>query len=141
MAPTSGAMGYGFPAAIAAKLRDPERQVVAFAGDGCFLMYPQEIGTASQYGANLVVLVVNNGIYGTIRMHQERRFPGRVVATDILNPDFVAMAESFGAYGERVESFDDFPDAFGRASAAGRPALLELIVEKAQLTPAFRIPE
>ncbi len=141
MAPTSGAMGYGFPAAIAAKLRHPERQVVAFAGDGCFLMYPQEIGTALQYGANLVVVVVNNGIYGTIRMHQERRFPGRVVGTDIVNPDFVAMAESFGAYAERIDSADDFPAAFRRASEAGRPALLELIVEKAQLTPAFRMAE
>ena len=141
LAPTSGAMGYGFPAAIAAKLRDPKRQVVAFAGDGCFLMYPQEIGTALQHGANLVILVVNNGIYGTIRMHQERRFPGRVVATDLVNPDFVAMAQSFGAYGERVDSFDAFPDAFKRASAAGKPALLELIVDKAQLTPAFRMAE
>ena len=141
LAPTSGAMGYGFPAAIAGKLRDPDRQVIAFAGDGCFLMYPQEIGTALQYGANLVVLVVNNGIYGTIRMHQEKRFPGRVVATDIVNPDFVAMAESFGAYGERIDSFEAFPDAFKRASAAGRPALLELIVDKAQLTPAFRMTE
>ncbi len=141
LAPTSGAMGYGFPAAIAGKLRAPNRQVVAFAGDGCFLMYPQEIGTALQYGANLVVLVVNNGIYGTIRMHQERRFPGRVVATDIVNPDFVAMAESFGAQAERVTSADDFPDAFKRASAAGRPALIELIVDKAQLTPGFRMPE
>ncbi len=140
LAPTSGAMGYGFPAAIAAKLRDPQRQVVAFAGDGCFLMYPQEIGTALQYGGNLVVIVVNNGIYGTIRMHQERRFPGRVVGTDIVNPDFVAMAASFGAYGERIETFDAFPEAFKRASAAGRPALLELIVDKGQLTPSFRIP-
>ena len=141
LAPTSGAMGYGFPAAIAAKLRAPKRQVVAFAGDGCFLMYPQEIGTALQYGANLVILVVNNGIYGTIRMHQERRFPGRVVATDIVNPDFVAMAHSFGAYGERVDSAEDFPEAFKRASAAGKPALLELIVDRAQLTPAFRMAE
>ena len=139
MAPTSGAMGYGVPAAIAAQLRYPDRQVVAFAGDGCFLMYPQELGTAVQHGANLVIIVVNNGIYGTIRMHQERRFPGRVVATDIVNPDFIALAQSFGAHAERVETFEDFPEAFKRASAAGKPALLELIVEKAQLTPGFRM--
>lgn len=141
LAPTSGAMGYGFPAAIAAKLVNPEKQVVAFAGDGCFLMYPQELSAAVQHGANLITLIVNNGIYGTIRMHQERRFPGRVMATDISNPDFVALSQSFGAYAERVESFDDFPAAFRRAQAAGKPAVLELVVDRPQLTPAFRIPE
>ena len=86
------------------------------------------------------VIVVNNGTYGTIRMHQERRFPGRMVATDIQNPDFIALAESFGAYAERVEASEAFPDAFRRAEAAGRPALLELRVDPVQLTPAFRIP-
>jgi len=141
LAPTSGAMGYGFPAAIAAKLVHPEKQVVAFAGDGCFLMYPQELSAAVQHKANLITLIVNNGIYGTIRMHQEKRFPGRVVATDIANPDFVALSQSFGAYAERVESFDDFPAAFKRAEAAGKPAVLELIVDTPQLTPGFRIPE
>jgi len=141
IAPTSGAMGYGFPAAIAAKLVHPDRQVVAFAGDGCFLMYPQELSTAVQHGANLITLIVNNGIYGTIRMHQERRFPGRVVATDIANPDFVAMAQSFGAHAERVESFDDFQAAFRRALDTGNPAVLELIVDTPQLTPGFRIPD
>ena len=140
LAPTSGAMGYGVPAAVAAKLRYPDRTVVAFAGDGCFQMYPQEIGTAAQHGANLIIILVNNGIYGTIRMHQERRFPGRVVGTDIVNPDFVALAQSYGCYSERIESADAFPAAFGRAAAAGKPAVLELMVEKAQLTPAFRIP-
>jgi len=139
LAPVSGAMGYGVPAAIAAKLRFPEREVVAFAGDGCFLMYPQEIGTAVQHKANLVIIVVNNGIYGTIRMHQERRYPGRVVGTDILNPDLVALAHSFGAFGERVESTDGFADAFRRAAAAGRPAMLELRVDPAQLTPTYRL--
>jgi acetolactate synthase-1/2/3 large subunit len=139
LAPTSGAMGYGVPAAIAAKLRYPHREVVAFAGDGCFLMYPQELGTAVQHRANLVVIVINNGTYGTIRMHQERRFPGRVVATDILNPDFVALAQSFGAYAERVESTQQFPDAYRRAAAAGVPALLELRVDPQLLTPSFRI--
>jgi len=140
LAPTSGAMGYGVPAGVAAKMRFPDRTVVAFAGDGCFQMYPQEIGTAAQHGANLIVILVNNGIYGTIRMHQERRFPGRVVGTDIVNPDFVALARSFGCHSEKVTSADDFPAAYGRAAAAGKPAVLELVVETAQLTPAFRIP-
>jgi acetolactate synthase-1/2/3 large subunit len=140
LAPTSGAMGYGVPAAIAAKLRHPDREVVAFAGDGCFLMYPQEIGTAVQNHANLVILVANNGWYGTIRMHQERRYPGRVVATDLVNPDFVALAAAQGAYAERVETSVAFPAAFRRAAAAGRPALLELRMDPAQLTPTFRLP-
>jgi len=139
IAPTSGAMGYGVPAAIAAKLRYPHREVVAFAGDGCFLMYPQELGTALQHRANLVIIVVNNGTYGTIRMHQERRYPGRVVATDILNPDFVALAQSFGAYAERVETTQQFPGAYRRAAAAASPALLELRVDPRLLTPSFRI--
>ena len=139
VAPTSGSMGYGFPAAIAAKLRHPEREVVAFAGDGCFLMYPQELATAVQHRANVVTIVVNNGVYGTIRMHQERRYPGRVVATELVNPDFVALARSFGAYGERVESTGAFPDAFRRAVAAGRPAVLELRADPDQLSPAFRL--
>ena len=139
LAPTSGAMGYGVPAAIAAKLRYPEREVVAFAGDGCFLMYPQELATAVQHGANVVMIVVNNGVYGTIRMHQERRYPGRIVATKLVNPDFVALARSFGAYGERVESTSAFPDAYQRAVEAGRPAVLELRVDPDQLSPAFRL--
>ena len=102
-------------------------------------MYPQELATALQHQANLVIIVVNNGIYGTIRMHQERRYPGRVVATNLRNPDFVAMAQSFGAFAERVETSDAFPAAFQRAAAAGRPALLELRVDPAQLTPAMRL--
>jgi acetolactate synthase-1/2/3 large subunit len=139
LAPVSGAMGYGVPAAIAAKLRYPEREVVAFAGDGCFLMYPQEIGTAVQHKANLVIIVVNNGIYGTIRMHQERRYPGRVMATDIHNPDFLALAQSFGAYAERIDNTQAFPPAYERAVAAARPAVLELRVDPVQLTPTFRL--
>lgn len=139
LAPISGAMGYGVPAGIAGKLRCPDCQVVAFAGDGCFLMYPQEIGTALQYGANVIVIVVNNGVYGTIRMHQEQRFPKRVVGTDIVNPDFIALASSFGVYAERVERTEDFPAAFRRAEAEERPALLELMVDPKQLTPAFRL--
>jgi acetolactate synthase I/II/III large subunit len=139
LAPTCGAMGYGFPAAIAAKLRHPERDVVCFAGDGCFLMYPQELATAVQYGAPCVVIVVNNGMYGTIRMHQEKRFPGRVSATAIRNPDFVALAQSFGAHAELVETTEAFEAAFARARACGRPALLELRVDPRQITPALRL--
>lgn len=135
LAPVSGAMGYGVPAAIAAKLRHPGREVVAFAGDGCFLMYPQELATALQHRVHLTIIIVNNGLYGTIRMHQERRYPGRPIATHILNPDFVALGRSFGAYAERVASTDQFPDAYRRAASAGRPALLELLVDPAQLTP------
>jgi len=139
LAPTNGAMGYGFPAAIAAKLRDPERTVVAFAGDGCFMMYPQELMTAVQHGAPLVVIVVNNGMLGTIRMHQEREYPARVSATDLANPDFVAFARSFGAHAERVEHSDDFPAAFERARQCGLPALIELRMDRKQITPQARL--
>lgn len=139
LAPISGAMGYGVPAAIAAKLRFPERMVVAIAGDGCFMMYPQEIATAVQQTANVIILIVNNGMYGTIRMHQERRYPGRVVATDLVNPDFVELARSFGAFAERVEATAAFAGAFQRALAAGRPAVLELCVDPAQISPSLRL--
>lgn len=139
LAPTSGAMGYGLPAAIAAKLRFPERTVVCFAGDGCFLMYPQELATACQFQIPIIVIVVNNGMYGTIRMHQERHYPGRVAHTRLHNPDFPSLARSFGAYAERVEKTKDFAPAFERAQAAGLPALLELAVDPLQLTPAMRL--
>jgi acetolactate synthase I/II/III large subunit len=139
LAPVSGAMGYGLPAAIAAKLRFPDRQVVAFAGDGCFLMYPQELATAVQQEAAVLVIVVNNGRYGTIRMHQERRYPGRVVATELVNPDMVALARSFGAFAERVETTATFASAFRRAVDSRRPALLELRVDPAQISPSFRL--
>ena len=139
LAPTNGAMGYGFPAAIAAKLRNPERTVVCFAGDGCFMMYPQELATAMQFGAPLVVIVVNNAMLGTIRMHQEREYPGRVLATALVNPDFVAFARSFGAYGELVERTEDFADAFQRARQAGVPALIELSTDPRQISPQVRL--
>lgn len=139
LAPTCGAMGYGLPAAISAKLRHPERTVVCFAGDGCFQMYPQELTTAAAVGANVVVLVVNNGMYGTIRMHQERRYPGRVSGTGIVNPDFVALAQACGAWAERLTGADGFADAFARACAAGKPALLELCTDPLQITPAMRL--
>ncbi|MDO9218934.1 MAG: thiamine pyrophosphate-dependent enzyme, partial [Lacisediminimonas sp.] len=139
LAPTSGAMGYGFPAAIAAARRHPQRTVVCFAGDGCFLMYPQELATAVQYDIPLIVIVANNGMYGTIRMHQEKRFPGRISATTLQGPDFVALAKSFGAYGELVESTDQFAAAFERARASNKPALLELRTDTRQITPGMRL--
>ncbi|MFL9900726.1 thiamine pyrophosphate-binding protein [Paraburkholderia fungorum] len=139
LAPTNGAMGYGFPAAIAAKLRNPERQVVCFAGDGCFMMYPQELATAVQFGAPLIVILVNNNMLGTIRMHQEREYPGRVSATQFVNPDFIAMARAFNVHAELVERTEDFPAAFERAQRAGVAALIELRTDPRQITPANRL--
>ena len=135
LAPTSGAMGYGVPAAVAAKAVAPDRTVVCFSGDGDFLMIGQELATAVQYELPIVVLVVNNGMYGTIRMHQERQFPGRVVGTDLVNPDFAAYARAFGAHGEKVTGTDEFPDALERALAAGTPAVLALRIDPEAITP------
>jgi acetolactate synthase-1/2/3 large subunit len=135
LAPTSGAMGYGLPAAVAAKVLAPERTVVCFSGDGDFLMCGQELATAVQYELPIVVLVVDNGMYGTIRMHQERHFPGRVVGTDLVNPDFGAYARAFGAFGEAVERTEEFPAAFDRALAADRPAVLALRIDPEAITP------
>jgi acetolactate synthase-1/2/3 large subunit len=134
-APTSGAMGYGIPAAVAAKAVSPDRPVICFAGDGDFLMSGQELATAVQYDLQVVILVVNNGMYGTIRMHQERQFPGRVVGTDLVNPDFAAYARAFGAHGETVTQTAEFADALDRALAAGRPALLELQIDPEAINP------
>ena len=135
LAATSGAMGYGVPAAIAAKILHPERTVVCFAGDGDFLMSGQELATATQEGAAVLFLVVDNGMYGTIRMHQERKYPGRTVGTSLTNPDFAAYATSFGAQGELVERTEEFAPALERALAAGRPALLHLRVDPEAITP------
>jgi len=135
LAPTSGSMGYGTPAAVAAKLVHPDRTVISFAGDGCFMMNDQEIATAAQYGANIIVIVANNRMLGTIRMHQERAYPGRVVGTDLINPDFAALAQAYGAHGEKVTRTEDFADAFERASNAGRPAMIELEIDPEALTP------
>jgi acetolactate synthase I/II/III large subunit len=135
LAPTSGAMGYGVPAAVAAKLVRPKRTVICFAGDGDFLMSGQELATAFQYDLPFVVLLVNNGMYGTIRMHQERNYPGRVVGTELVNPDFAAYARAFGAHGETVTETSQFADAFERALAAGRPALLELQIDPEAINP------
>jgi acetolactate synthase-1/2/3 large subunit len=132
---TNGSMGYGYPAAIAAKLAQPGRTVLGLCGDGDFLMTGQEIATAVQYGANFVALVVNNGMYGTIRMHQEREYPGRVYGTDLRNPDFAAYARAFGGHGETVERTADFAPAFERASASGKPALIELKLDPDAITP------
>ncbi len=141
LAPLSGAMGYGLPAAIAAKLVHPHRDVVCLAGDGDFLMTAQELATARQAGAPVVVVVLDNGMYGTIRMHQERRFPGRVSGTDLENPDFVALARAFGAYGERVERTADVPAALDRALGAGTAAVLHLPVDPEALTPRQTLSE
>lgn len=135
LAPTSGSMGYGVPAAIAAKINAPERPVIALAGDGCFLMTAQELATARQYGADVIYLVVNNGMLGTIRMHQERHHPDRRIATDLFNPDFVAYAASFGISGQRVEKTEDFPAALERAQVTKGGYLIELIVDPEALTP------
>jgi acetolactate synthase-1/2/3 large subunit len=141
LAPTSGSMGYGMPAAVAAKLRFPDRPVICMAGDGCFQMTGQELGTAAQYGANVIVMVVDNGMYGTIRMHQERRFPARTVATDIVNPDFAALARAYGAYGATVARTDEFEDALSAALAADTPALLHLLLDPEAITPTATLSE
>ena len=135
LAPTSGAMGYGFPAALAAKAVAPSREVVCVAGDGCFMMASNELATAVQYGLNVIVLVSNNGTYGTIRMHQERDYPARVSGTDLVNPDFKAYAESFGAFGARVESASEFRGAFDAARKSGRPAVIELVTSAEEIAP------
>lgn len=135
LAPVAGVMGYGLPAAIAASLKDARRPNIAIAGDGCFLMTGQEMATAMHHRLALIVIVINNGIYGSIRMHQERQFPGRIEGTSLTNPDFVAFARSFGAHAERVDRTEDFPAAFERAMNADGPALLELALDPESLTP------
>jgi acetolactate synthase-1/2/3 large subunit len=136
LAPTSGSMGYSVPAAVAAKIAAPDRTVVAIAGDGEFLMNGQEFATALQYGAPVIVLVVNNGMYGTIRMHQEREYPGRVSGTELVNPDFAAYARAFGGHGETVARTADFAPAFQRALASGKPSILELRIDPEAITPS-----
>ena len=141
LAPTSGAMGYGLPAAIAAKLVHPQRTVVAFAGDGCFQMNGQELATAVQYRLPIVVLVINNGMYGTIRMHQERTYPGRVIGSDLTNPNFVRLAEAYGAAAQAVTEAQAFPEAFERALRANVPTLLELRISSESITTARTLSE
>jgi acetolactate synthase-1/2/3 large subunit len=141
LGPQSGSMGYGVPAAIAAKAVHPDRAVVCLAGDGDFLMTGQELATAVQEELDVVILVVNNGMYGTIRMHQERKYPGRVVGTDLRNPDFVALAKAYGAHGALVERSEEIGDALDEALGAGRPALVELRVDPQAITPRQTIDE
>ncbi|WP_265500129.1 thiamine pyrophosphate-binding protein [Paracoccus beibuensis] len=135
LAPTSGSMGYGLPSAISASLAHPDRTVVCLAGDGCIQMTVNELSTAAQYGATPIVLVCNNGRYGTIRMHQERHFPGRVSGTDLFNPDFTALVRAYGGHGELVEGDEDFAPAFERARLSGRLSVIELRLDPEALTP------
>lgn len=139
LAPQSGAMGYGLPAAIAAKVAHPERTVVCFAGDGDFQMNCQELASAAQAGAQPIVLIVNNGIYGTIRAHQERHYPERVSGTTMVNPDFTALARAYGFHAERVETTADFNAAFDRALASTTGAVLDLNVSAEALTPRMTL--
>jgi acetolactate synthase-1/2/3 large subunit len=139
--PRSGSMGYGLPAAVAAKLVHPDRIALCFTGDGDFVMSSPELATAVQYELPILVLLVNNGMYATIRMHQERQFPGRVVGTDLSNPDFVELARAYGAHGERVERTQQFEGAFERSLASGRPAVVELVVDPERISPRVRLSE
>jgi len=134
LAPTSGAMGYGVPSAIAAKAVHPDRTVISFSGDGCFLMNGQELATAAQYRLPVVFIVVNNGMYGTIRMHQEREYPERVHGTTLQNPDFAALARAYGLHGETVERTADFEPALRRAQASGTAALIEIRIDQDAIT-------
>ncbi len=135
LAPTSGAMGYSVPAAISAKITEPARTVVSFNGDGCFMMLGQELATAMQFNAPVIFIIVNNGMLGTIRMHQERGFPERVHATTLANPDFAALARAYGAFGEKVTRTEDFAEVFKAAEAANRAAVIEIVVDPEALTP------
>ena len=135
LAPTSGSMGYGLPAGIAAKIAEPDKPVVVLAGDGCFMMTSQELATAMQYDLAMVIIVANNGMYGTIRMHQEREYPTRTVGTELRNPDFAAFAQAFGARGETVTRTEDFAEALKRAQTANGPALIELKIDPEAISP------
>jgi len=139
--PCNGAMGYAVPAAVAAKIAYPERMVLAMVGDGGFLMTGQEIATAFHHGVAPIVLVFNNQMYGTIRMHQERQFPGRVSGTGLTNPDFARLADAFGGHGELVTETAGFAPAFRRAVESGRPALIELVTNPEQITSRATIAE
>ena len=135
VAPRNGAMGVGVPAAVAASLVFPGRQVVSIAGDGCFMMNGQEIATAIAYGATPVTIVIDNGIFATIVEHQEQWYPGRPSGTDLVNPDFAAFSRSFGGFGERVETTDEFEGALGRAIESGLPAVLHVVQDPAVRSP------
>jgi acetolactate synthase-1/2/3 large subunit len=132
-------MGYGVPAAIAAKIACPDRTAVAFAGDGCFMMHGQELATAMQYDAPTINVVVDNGMFGTIRMHQEKHYPGREHATDLRNPDFAALGRAYGGFGATVEETDQFADAFKAAEASGLPAIIHVKTDPEAITPTTSI--
>ncbi len=136
---TSGSMGYGLPAALAMQTLYPDRTVVCMAGDGDFLMTGQDFATAVQYGLPLIVVIYDNGLYGTIRMHQEREYPGRPIATQLHNPDFVAYAQAFGGFGVKVEKTADFPAAFEAARKSGKPAIVQLKVDPEAITPTLSL--
>lgn len=139
LGPTNGSMGYGVPAAMAAKLTFPDKVVISFSGDGCFLMNGQEIATAAQHGANVIFVVINNGMYGTIRMHQERNYPGRVSGTDLINPDFAALAQAYGLHGEVVKATSEFEPAFERCLELSQPCLIEIRIDPEALTPRMSL--
>ena len=139
LAPTSGSMGYGLPAAVAAKLNHPDREVICLAGDGCFQMTMQEFGTAVQYGAKIIVVVINNGVYGTIRMHQQRDYPGRPSGTTMFNPDFAKLATCYGCNGEVVTTTQDFEAAFTRAQVSEKSTIIELRTDPAAVSPSTSI--
>jgi len=139
VAPASGSMGYGVPAAVAMKRLYPERTVICVAGDGDFLMNGQEFATAVQYNLPFITIIADNGMYGTIRMHQEREYPGRVSATDLRNPDFADYARAFGGFGISVERTEDFPAAFKEAVASGKPAIVRLAIDPEALTPGMTL--
>jgi acetolactate synthase I/II/III large subunit len=141
LAPVSGSMGYGLPAAVAAKRLNRDRLVVCFAGDGCFLMNGQEFATAVLYDLAIVVIVIDNGMYGTIRMHQERDYPGRISATNLRNPDFAALARAYGGHGETVERTEEFAAAFERAAASGKPAIIHVKTDPDIITPTATLTE
>jgi acetolactate synthase-1/2/3 large subunit len=135
LGPAAGSMGYGVPAAIAMKRLYPDKTVIALAGDGDFLMHGQEFATAVQFELPVIVLICDNGIYGTIRMHQEREYPGRVSATTLKNPDFAAYAKAFGGFGVKVEKTADFADAFRAAEKSGLPSIIHMKIDPEAITP------
>ncbi len=139
LAPTSGSMGYGLPAAVAAKLEQPEKDVICLAGDGCFQMVMQEFGTAAQYASNVIVLIADNGMYGTIRMHQQKHYPQRPSGTQLVNPDFAAIAKAYGGYGVMAHTTDEVKTALAEARAAARPAIIHMKMSPEALSPKIRL--
>ncbi|HUP81564.1 MAG TPA: thiamine pyrophosphate-dependent enzyme, partial [Pirellula sp.] len=136
LAPTSGSVGYSVPVGVMAKRQFPDRPVVVFSGDGCFLMQGQEFAVAVQYGINVIIIIIDNGMYATIRMHQERQYPKRVIGTDLKNPDFAALSRAYGGHGETVHKTHEFAPAFERALASGKPAIIHCFLDPQAITPS-----